>query len=322
MSSRYDASRMNRREFLMLAAAGAGLALGGSGCAKLGRTAGAAAPVKLPPGVPGFDADRAFSYLVRQVDFGPRVPGTAPHAACRDYLASHFRSVLGSSVLQPLGLLDGRKRIPMWNVISESDPCNPVQLLLCAHWDTRPQASQEADLARRNRPIPGANDGASGVAVLMEIAAAVAKQPPKVGVRFVLFDGEDYGPHDDRMYLGAKHYARNLPRPNPKWGVLLDMIGDRDLQIWREVNSQRQAGWVNDLIWKAAARAGHGDVFHDGQRWQITDDHLPLLAAGLPVVDLIDFDYPYWHTLADTVDKCSPASLRAVGETVLTALYT
>ena len=209
----------------------------------------------------------------------------------------------------------------MWNVLADHDPANPRQVLLCAHWDTRPTADEEEDPEDRSRSIEGANDGASGVAVLLEIARVLRETPPPVGVRFALFDGEDYGPGSDRMYLGAKRYARNPPRPHPEWGVLLDMVGDADLDIWRERNSEEGAPTVNDRLFRAAQEAGHGGVFHDSVKWDITDDHLPLLAAGIPVVDLIDFDYPYWHTLEDTADKCSPESLGAVGETVLRALY-
>jgi hypothetical protein len=270
---------------------------------------------------PAFNSERSYRYLLEQVRFGPRVPGTRAHIECRDYLHKTLRASLGNASLQPFELRVEGLAIPMWNVLAAHDPRNPRQVLLCAHWDTRPTADEEPDPADRSQPIEGANDGASGVAVLLEIAGLLRSAPPPCGVRFVLFDGEDYGPDEDRMYLGAKHYARTLPQPQVEWGVLLDMVGDRDLGIWRESNSEQAAREVNDRIWAAARAAGHAGVFHDSVRWSITDDHLPLLAAGAPVVDLIDFDYPYWHTRADTADKCSPRSLAAVGETVLQALY-
>lgn len=272
--------------------------------------------------VPPFDADRAYAYLLKQVEFGPREPGKRGHIECRDYLQGELRKSLSASRLQPFEMQLGDNAISMWNILGEHDPTNARQVLLCAHWDTRPTADEEPEPEDRDQPIAGANDGASGVAVLLEIASVLRDHPPSHGVRFVLFDGEDYGPGSDRMYLGAKHYAQHLPKPDPAWGVLLDMVGDRDLDIWRERNSENYAPEVNDRIWRAAEAAGHSDVFHDSEKWSIMDDHVPLLEAGVPVVDLIDFDYPHWHTLEDTPDKCSPQSLAAVGETVLHALYT
>lgn len=282
-------------------------------------TSGGGAPAAIPP----FDADRAYRSLLAQCAFGPRPPGTVAHVACRDYLRRRLDRSLGNARLQPftLRIPEENRTIPMWNVLAEHDPGNPRQVLLCAHWDTRPTADQEDDPADRTKPIMGANDGASGVAVLLEIASHFRDYPPPVGVRVVLFDGEDYGPHSDRMYLGAKHYAAHPPLPHPEWGVLLDMVGDLDLDIWRERNSEEGAPEVNDRLFEAAEDARHGGIFHDAVKWRITDDHLPLLEAGVPVIDLIDFDYPHWHTLEDTPDKCSPESLAAVGETVLRALY-
>ncbi len=311
---------ITRRGFLYVALGAAG-AIGAAEASRYLR--GNGAPEDAPDvAVPAFDADRAFGYLERQVEIGFRVPGTPAHRECRDYLRDQLARSLGSATLQPFVFEDGGERLPMWNVLAEHDPENPRKVLLCAHWDTRPTADKESDPESQQQPIAGANDGASGVAVLLEIASQLRRSPPPVGVRFVLFDGEDLGPDSDRMYLGAKHYARNLPKPNPEWGVLLDMVGDKDLGIWRERTSQASAPEVNDRLFRAAREAGHGDVFHDEVKWSIMDDHIPLLQAGVPVIDLIDFDYPYWHTLEDTVDKCSPDSLRAVGEAVLRALYT
>ncbi|MDQ3856393.1 MAG: M28 family peptidase [Chloroflexota bacterium] len=313
--------RFSRRTFLYLGLGATGIA--GVALALPGRSTGMFPPPErgASSAPPRFDAARTWQHLLAQVELGPRVPGTPAHEACRDYMETHLRRALGASMLQPLVPDLGARHLRMWNVLAELAPENPRKVLLAAHWDTRPYADQEREPARQGQPVPGANDGASGVAVLLEIATLIADAPPPVGVRIVLFDGEDYGPDGDRMYLGSRHYAKHLPKPDPVWGAVLDMVGDRNLGIWREQHSQSRAPQVNDLVWRAAGSAGHGAVFHDGVRWSITDDHLPLLDAGLPVVDLIDFDYPYWHTVEDTVDKCSPQSLRAVGETVLYALY-
>ncbi len=302
---------------------GLGLLMGGCGVPGAGMPRPRATPARtmMPVVAPPFDGERAYQELVRQVEFGPRVSGMSGHLACRDWLRAQLADPLGRARLQPFRLSEGQLSLSMYNVLADHDPENERQVLLCAHWDTRPTADEEEDPARRKLPIPGANDGASGVSVILEIARAVAAHPPGVGVRFVLFDGEDYGPGNDRMYLGAKHYAANPPALYPEWGVLLDMVGDLNLDIWREKHSEAAAPQVNDRLWAAAGEAGHRGIFHDAEKWAITDDHLPLLEAGIPVVDLIDFDYQWWHTLDDSPDKCSSASLGRVGEPLLHALY-
>jgi Zn-dependent M28 family amino/carboxypeptidase len=178
----------------------------------------------------------------------------------------------------------------------------------------------EIDPEKKKQPIPGANDGASGVAVLLELARQFAAKPPPVGVQIVLFDGEDYGPGNDRMYLGARYYAKRPARPKPEYAILIDMIGDKDLQIWREQYSENNAPEINDKVWKAAEALG-AKAFQPGLKHTITDDHLPLQEAGFKAIDLIDFDYGPWHTLDDTPEKCSPASLRTVGEVLAKVVY-
>jgi Zn-dependent M28 family amino/carboxypeptidase len=217
---------------------------------------------------------------------------------------------------------DRGKPLPMTNVIarfagSGSGPAT----LLAAHWDTRPTADQERDPERRRQPILGANDGASGVAVLLQMARLFQRRPPPGPVWIVLFDGEDLGPHEDRMYLGAKYFAAHLPPNTPKRGVLLDMVGDRDLQIYQEGNSLVRAGAVVESVWDTARRLGYHRYFVPAPKYSISDDHLPLMDKGLEVADLIDFDYPPWHTLGDTVDKCSAGSLKIVGTVVAAWVY-
>ncbi|MFY7951852.1 MAG: M28 family peptidase, partial [Armatimonadaceae bacterium] len=193
------------------------------------------------------------------------------------------------------------------------NPDAPTQILLCAHWDTRPTADQEIDPTKRKRPIDGANDGASGVAVLLELARNLAEKKPNVGVQFVFFDGEDFGPGIENMFLGAKAYAAKPLFPKPAFGILIDMIGDKNLGIYRELNSDAVAADINTLVFKAAKDLGVV-AFVDEPRHEILDDHLPLIRKGWKVIDLIDFDYGPWHTLDDTVEQCSPASLKAVGD--------
>jgi Zn-dependent M28 family amino/carboxypeptidase len=201
--------------------------------------------------------------------------------------------------------------------------------LLCAHWDTRPRADHDQNIERRNEPILGANDGASGVAVLLEIASLMSKQPPPVGVDIVLFDGEDYGLEGDtpNYLLGSRHFADTKPPEYvPRFGILLDMVGDRSLEISKEGNSVAFAPDIVELVW-ATARSLNCPEFVDVVVEPITDDHVPLNEAGIKTVDLIDFRYPdethrYWHTHEDTPDKCSVESLEVVGTVLTHVVYT
>jgi Zn-dependent M28 family amino/carboxypeptidase len=167
----------------------------------------------------------------------------------------------------------------------------------------------------------GANDGASGVAILLEIARMLKAKPAAVPVWIVLFDGEDYGPGVDRMFLGAKHFAANLPAGVPRVGVLLDMVGDKNLEIFKEIHSVQRASAVVNSVWETAQSLGYRAQFNPAPKYAIQDDHLPLLDRGIAMIDVIDFDYPPWHTLGDTVDKCSAASLDVVGEVVASWTY-
>ncbi|MCJ7749934.1 MAG: M28 family peptidase, partial [Armatimonadetes bacterium] len=177
----------------------------------------------------------------------------------------------------------------------------------------------DPDPANRSRPILGANDGASGVAVLLEIARVLKAHPPSQRVTIVLFDGEDYGPTAKDMFLGSKHFARTFAGPKVEWAVLLDMVGDRDLKIRPERFSVQGAPAVVDRIWSAAEKIG-ATAFVRNPGPAILDDHVFLLDRGIPCIDVIDFDYPHWHTLADTPDKCAPDSLAQVGRVILAAL--
>lgn len=321
-------SLRNLASAALLAACLAGPALLFAGCAReqqaeaapsAAHRAPAAAPQPVRP--EGIDGERAMQDLRAQVEFGPRVPGSPAHTRCRDWLAQQLRAAGAQVTLQQWEeRLTGRP-VKMSNIIGRwKAGSGGTGALLCAHWDTRPTADYEFAPAARGMPIPGANDGASGVAVLLEVTRYLRKNPPSAPVMIVFFDGEDYGPGVDRMFLGSRYFARNLPPGTPERGVLLDMVGDRDLVIPREQISFQRARAVQDEIYAAAARLGHQTVFVDRAGAPVQDDHVPLLDAGLQVADLIDFNYgpnnSWWHTLADTPDKCSPASLKAVAETV------
>ena len=210
--------------------------------------------------------------------------------------------------------------VSMTNVIATMDVGAKKTVLLMAHWDTRPTADQEWESRDAQKPILGANDGASGVAVLLDLMRAFKETPPSVNIIFLFTDGEDLGPGLNEMFLGAKHYAKNLPSPKPSYGILLDMIGDKDLRIPVEPNSLEAAPDLVKRFYANAAKIGLAETFPTSQQGAILDDHLALIDAGVPTMDLIDFTYPHWHTLADTVDKCSADSLGKVGKAVETFL--
>jgi glutaminyl-peptide cyclotransferase len=279
--------------------------------------------------IPGFDGNSAFGYLTKQVDFGPRVSGSKAHERCKDFLVSEMAKSAEAVNLQPFTIrgYDGGE-LRFTNIISSFNLKATTRILLLAHWDSRPWADEEPDTSLHSRPIPGANDGASGVAVLLEMARQMKSSPPSVGVDILFTDGEDYGKHTDPAGFlhGARYFASHLPVGyHPVFGILLDMIGDARLEIPREANSVAMAPDVVDLVWGTAIRLGYKQFVNITQG-RVTDDHLPLNAAGIPTIDLIDFDYPdhtnrYWHTLQDTPDKCSPESLEAVGTVLMTVVY-
>lgn len=279
--------------------------------ATLGCTLASTAEVK-------FDAERSFKDLKTQVSFGPRVPGSEGHAKCKEWLVSQMKESCEDVRLQEFEYKwqYGSKTLKMANVIGEQNyKTAKTKILLLAHWDTRPHASEEINSEKAQKPIDGANDGASGVAVLLELMRAVKGRLPKdVGIIYLLTDGEDLGPDLSEMFIGATHFAKNLPTPRPDYGILLDMIGDKDLKVPMEPNSHYYAPTLMSALYDHAAKIGLGSTFPKVYGPTISDDHLPINAVGIPTIDLIDFDYPYWHTLEDTVDKCSAESLGKVGK--------
>lgn len=289
------------------------LLLGLAGCRLAGM--GASAPVV---SAPEFDGERAMEWLRRQVEIGPRVPGTESHQKAHQMLAE----ALGPGTQeQEFTYLAAHTVVQMVNLIAQFGPKDGERILLCAHWDTRPFADQDPDPKNRSKPVPGANDGASGVAVLLEMARLFRAAPPPVGVTLVLFDGEDWGRTTETMFIGSRFFAQH-PLGGPfRYGILLDMVGDADLQIYRECYSQERAPEVVDRVWRAANELGI-EAFRPSVGHRIQDDHLPLLERGIPVIDVIDFDYPYWHTIADTPDKCSARSLKHVGDVIRHVVYT
>ncbi len=283
-----------------------------------------------PVTIPAFSGRDAFAYLVRQTSFGPRNPGSKGHKDCLDFMTATLQGFADDVRLQQFTQAGYNGEIlRLTNVIASFKPEATARILLCAHWDTRPRAEHDPDRSRRNQAILGANDGASGVAVLMQIASLLKSVRPKIGVDLVFFDGEDYGTEGDQAnyLLGSRHFAKNLPDHYlPRFGVLLDMVGDTNLELPKEMHSVRYAPDIVDLVWGKARELGVSQ-FLDSPGEEVLDDHVPLNEAGIKTIDLIDFNYPdqsnrYWHTHADTPEHCSAESLEAVGMVLTHVLYT
>jgi glutaminyl-peptide cyclotransferase len=208
--------------------------------------------------------------------------------------------------------------LPLRNILARFRPTATDRVLYLTHWDTRPISDEAPDSSQRHLAMPGANDGASGVALFLALGDVLKKTPPTVGVDLLFVDGEDYGdfPKMQDVLLGSTYFAAHLPEPGyrPLYGVLWDMIGDRDLDIYEEVNSVQRAPEVVNRVWNEAADLGYQQYFIPQTKYTVTDDHLPLLKAGLRVIDVIDLDYPAHHTPQDTIDKISAQSLQVVGD--------
>jgi glutaminyl-peptide cyclotransferase len=274
--------------------------------------------------VPIFDKNSAFEYLKRQCAFGPRSPGSKGHADCMAFLEAEFRRTAAQTVLQAFTARDflSNRIVRMGNVIA-SFGRQGERLLFCAHWDSRSAADNDPDPGNRDKPVPGANDGASGTAVLLELSRILKRYPPPRGVDLVLFDGEDGGleMNLETWCLGSRYFAAHRRNDyKPRYAVLLDMIGDRDLSLPVEANSRKFAPAVVETVWGKARELGL-PAFESRIGYEVVDDHLELLKSGIPAVDIIDLDYPYWHTTHDTEDKCSPESLWTVGTLLLHLIY-
>lgn len=276
--------------------------------------------------VPDFSGEAAYQHVRAQVGFGPRFVGSEGHARQREWMIAHLRERADTIVLQRFThrFRDGETR-ELTNIIARFRPDTAERVLLLTHWDTRSVADEERDRSRRRRPIPGANDGASGTAVLLELADVLSRHAPPLGVDLLFIDGEDYGPGD--MFLGAEHFADNLSSASerPRYGILLDMVGDSDPWFPMEENSRRYAPDLLRRVWDTAERLGYGNMFVREEVPAVIDDHVPLNEAGLPTIDIIDPDYGpdsrYWHTLDDDLPNTSPRGLEAVGRVLLALLF-
>ncbi len=267
-----------------------------------------------------FDGEAALQYAKVQVDFGPRVPGTPAAQRAGDWIIEQMRARADTVIVQTWThtTLDGIA-LPMRNIIARFKPEATDRILYVAHWDSRPKSDQAENPADRQLPVPGANDGASGVGLLVALGDALKKVPPTFGVDLVFVDGEDWGDFGGNMedvLIGSTYFSKNPPDSayRPIFGVVWDMIGDKDLRLPKEGYSVQGAPEVVERVWRTAAELGHGDVFVSEEIGGIADDHVPLLRAGMRVIDVIDIAYPHHHRPTDTIDKISARSLSIVGE--------
>ena len=274
----------------------------------------------------GPDGARALERVKHQVEAGSRVSGTPGNAAVRDWIAGELSRLGGRIERQAFQDTVAGQGWPITNVIGRFGPARGRRIALYAHYDTRPWCDEDPDPAKRKQYCPGANDAGSGVAVLLEVAEQLHARPPAVGVDLVFLDGEDFGrtTQPDEYGRGSLGYAKRLPPPGdparPVAGFLFDMVGDRDLEIWDEANSAQRATNLVELVHEGAAatRARH---FKHAVRYTLIDDHIPLLDAGMPAVDIIDFDYAAWHTSRDLPDQVSAESLAEVSRVACWIVY-
>jgi Zn-dependent M28 family amino/carboxypeptidase len=260
------------------------------------------------PAPVSFDGLRAYADVQTQVAFGPRIPGSDGHAQVMEWMRAELESAGWQVEIQESEALGH----PIKNIVAKRNDASP-QIILGAHYDSRMFADNDPDSTNHTQPVPAANDGASGVAVLIELARTLPDDT--VNTWLVFFDAEDNGRIEGWDWiLGSREFVKNNTL-QPRAVVVVDMIGDADLNIYKERNSNLE---LTDEIWATANSLGYGNKFIPEYKHSMTDDHTPFLEAGMPAMDIIDFDYPYWHTMADTPDKVSAESLEAVGKTLWT----
>ncbi|MBX7050734.1 MAG: M28 family peptidase [Flavobacteriales bacterium] len=301
---------------------------------------------------PEFSADSAFAYIASQVKFGPRVPNSSAHVACGDWMVELLHNY-GAKVIEQkadLKAFDGTV-LHSRNIIASFAPENPQRILLCAHWDTRPFGDKDPDKTKWSKPIDGANDGASGVGVLLEMARQFKDKAPAIGVDLIFFDSEDYGTPEFKQdkgpdvlnpnfisswCLGSQHFIQNPHvRPyNPRFGILLDMVGSGDAMFNKEKYSSEIAADVINLVWGTASKLGYGQYFYNEDVEGVIDDHVMLNRGGLRVIDIIDtrpqpvamglggYKFGgYHHTHNDNLNVIDKNTLKAVGQTLMHVVY-
>lgn len=288
---------------------------------------------------PDFDADSAYHYIDKQVGFGPRVPNTKEHVACGDYLVNELKR-FGAEVTEQKMVVTAYNgtKLNSRNIIGSYGLDKQTRVLLFAHWDTRPFSDHDPNPDNYHKPILGANDAASGVGVLLEVARNIHAKSPEIGVDIIFFDSEDYGPPafepekpGEWWCLGSQYWSKNphIPNYKAKYGILLDMVGAPDATFYKESMSMHYAPDIVEKVWGTAGNLNYGAYFIGKKRGGVTDDHLYVNQyRNIPSIDIIHLDSEneysfahYWHTQNDDMSNISKETLKAVGQTVLEVIY-
>ena len=280
-----------------------------------------------------FDGNNAYNLVKVQCDFGPRVPGTPAHSKCAEWLKQQLRDYCDSTIVQEAQVttFDG-KTLNIKNLIGIINPDADNRILLLAHWDCRPWADNDPDPAKHKEPVMGANDAASGVAVLLELARVMNNKKPTVGVDILLTDAEDWGTNnvEESWALGTQYWAKHphVEGYSPRFGILLDMVGAKGAKFSKEIQSMQYAPSVVNEVWDMAQQSGYGSYFDNNAGGAITDDHIVVNQMGIKCIDIIDMRqggdtgfFDGWHTTSDTLDKIDPTVLKVVGQTIANVIY-
>lgn len=284
---------------------------------------------------PNFDADSAFAFVKAQVDFGPRIPSTEAHARCAAYLLASFKKY-GADVSEQnskVSTYDGKTH-QLRNIIAKFHPEKTKRVLISAHWDSRPFSDQDSDPNNQNKAFEAANDGASGVGVILEMARLIQQKSPNIGVDFILWDIEDYGksndqsPNETTWCLGSQHWAKNptFGTNKPIYAINLDMVGGSNAQFTQDAVSRQYAPDIVSKVWKIADEIGYGNYFINMTSGNIIDDHFWMNQAGVKSIDIIHYSdnsgfYINWHTQLDNLNNIDRNTLKATGQTVLETIY-
>ncbi|MDR3267395.1 MAG: M28 family peptidase [Tannerella sp.] len=299
--------------------------------------------IKSDVSVPSFNADSAYTFVAQQVEFGYRIPNSEAHNQCAHFLAVKLESQGAKVFIQEAVVTAyNKERLNIKNIIGSYNPDNKRRILLCAHWDSRPYADHDDNEANHNKPIYGADDGASGVGVLLEIARQISENQINTGIDIVFFDAEDYGtPEYIRDYslntwcLGSQFWAKKTHIANyeANFGILLDMVGAKGASFYKEYTSVRYASQYVELVWNTAKNLGYGKYFINAQGGNVIDDHKYVLEGRkIPCIDIINYapsdpdNHPHgfaahWHTVNDNINIIDKGTLKAVGQTVLDVIY-
>ena len=284
---------------------------------------------------PEFNADSSFAFTKAQVDFGPRIPSSKAHAECAAYLVKKFKSFGGNVEVQKANVktYDGKSH-ELKNIIVAFYPEKKQRVLISAHWDARPFSDQDSDVKMHDKPFDAANDGASGVAIMLEMARQIQQKQPNIGVDFILWDIEDYGkaqdetPNETTWCIGSQYWSKNLSTKTnkPLYGINLDMVGGSNAQFTQDELSRKYAPEIVNKVWNIGAEIGYDAYFVNVPSGSLIDDHFWVNQAGIPCIDIIHYSdiagfYSNWHTQLDNLNNIDRNTLKAVGQTVLETIY-